>query len=208
MPREACFDLRHRGFGCGSQEGLGGHHETGCAPAALEGFVVAEALGYAGEVPEVGGEGFGGLDLFVGGVDSQHHAGIHGYAVDKDGAVPALAAVAADLGEGKPHLLAQYEVEGPVWLDVHLDDAAVDVEDGTGVNDVGHGGGDGGLGDGDCRSSGRTCHGLGDGVGSRSSFTGGGQAEGAYSGSADYESGILQKLPSGQSFQVFFFCHL
>lgn len=162
------FYLGHGGLGDGSQQCLGSHHEAGRTPAALEGFVVAGALGDAGEIAEVWREGLGSLDLLVGGVDGQYHAGIHGHAVDEDGAVPAFTAVAADLGEGESHLFAQHEVERPVGQDVHLDGFAVDVEDGTGVHDVGDGGGHGGLGDGDCGGRRGACYGgSGDFAGGR-----------------------------------------
>jgi len=143
------FNLLDGGFGGGSQQRLGGHHETGGAPAALEGFIIAEALGDRRQIHEVGRKRLGGLDFLVGGINGEHHAGIHVHAIDKYGAVSAFTAVAADLGESEPHLFAQHEVKRPVGLDVHPVFLAVHVENRTGVYGFGDGGGDGGRGDGD-----------------------------------------------------------
>ena len=62
------------------------------------------------------------------GLHGEHRAALHGLAVDVDGAGPALAGVAADVGAREVEVLPDHLDEEPSWLDVDLPVLTVHIE--------------------------------------------------------------------------------
>jgi hypothetical protein len=94
---------------------VGAHQEPGRAEAALEGVVLAERL-LQGVQLVLAAEAFDGGDLRTVELDREEQAGAGGLAVDEDGAHPADAVLAPDVGAGQAEVVAERVGQGgPGW---------------------------------------------------------------------------------------------
>src|SRR5215831_16009697 len=106
---------------------MGGGDHAGRAEPALQGVMLSERFLQRRKIGVVG-ESFYRHDLAAVSLHRQHPAGAHGRAIEENGAGPAHAMLASDMGSGEAELVAQAIRKGKSWLDVDLDAFSVDLE--------------------------------------------------------------------------------
>ncbi len=83
------------------------HHHAGGAKAALQAVMFAEHFLHRVQRAVGGGEAFDGGDVDPFGLDGEHGARFHRFAIDRDHAGAALTGVTADMGAGEVQVIAQ-----------------------------------------------------------------------------------------------------
>src|SRR5712691_2994871 len=118
-------DLLLRRVGVALEQLLRRHDHAGRAEAALEPVLVPERL-LQGMQRRSLGQALDRRDLRPIALDGEDRAGLHTVAVELDGARPAVAGVAADMGPGEPRQIADVLHQQQARLDLVLVLGAID----------------------------------------------------------------------------------